>query len=245
MSTTVRSKCTLDLLPGMDGTGRMFEGFLPYLPESVDRVVVSFPTDRPMGYSELESVVEAALPASGPFVLLGESFSGPLALRIAAAGHPRLVGVVLVASFARVTLSKFGSSLRRLVGTWMFRLALPKWAIRRFLAGADAPPNLISDLQATVQSVSPSVMAHRVQEVLAVDARPLLPQIRVPVLLLSAGRDRLISSNTVHDFEVLGDRFECISIDAPHLILQCRPAEASRFIQTFIMSCTAVDEGHV
>jgi pimeloyl-ACP methyl ester carboxylesterase len=223
----------------MDGTGRMFERFVPCLPESIDRSVISYPTDRPLGYSDLESFIEALLPGSGPFALLGESFSGPLALRIAANGHPRLVGVVLVASFARATRSRFVKWLRYLIGSWMFRPALPGWAIRRFLTGSDAPPDLISELQGAVRSVSPSVMSRRLREVLAVDARPVLPQIRVPVLLLSADRDRLVSLRTMDDFKVLGERCGCASIDAPHLILQSRPAEACQIIESFVTRCMA------
>jgi pimeloyl-[acyl-carrier protein] methyl ester esterase len=187
-------------------------------------------------------MIERALPAEGRFVLLGESFSGPLALRIAARGHPRLAAVVLIASFARNPLPRVGAWLRPFVGSWCFRFAPPRWVIRRFLAGADAPSELIDDFQAAVWTVSAAVMAKRAKEVLAVDVRRLLPQIRVPVLLLSAARDRLVSSKTKADFAMLEERFEQISMDAPHLILQRRATEAVEAIDSFMKRKLHADE---
>jgi pimeloyl-ACP methyl ester carboxylesterase len=218
----------------MDGTGLLFEDFKAALPASIDPVVISYPVDQQLGYVELESYVERQLPSMGSFVLLGESFSGPVALAIAARGHPRLAAVILVASFARNPWSRAGKWLRPFVGSWCFRFLLPPWIIRRFLAGSDAPAVLIADFQAAVGTVSAAVLSRRAREILTVDLRPALSQIRVPVLLLSAARDRLVPANFRIEFGLLEDRFEHVSIDAPHLILQRRPAEAARVIESFL-----------
>src|SRR4051812_16660002 len=90
----------LILMPGMDGTGELFAPLLRALGNSIETTVLRYPTDEPLGYSELLPRVRAALPASGPFVLLGESFSGPLAIMIAAEAPAGLRGVILSASFA-------------------------------------------------------------------------------------------------------------------------------------------------
>jgi thioesterase domain-containing protein len=78
------------LLPGMDGTGDLFDPFreamgarMPHVP--ID--VVRYSGTELLGYGELERQVRAQLarlPEGEPFVLLGESFSGPLAISIAA-----------------------------------------------------------------------------------------------------------------------------------------------------------------
>jgi pimeloyl-ACP methyl ester carboxylesterase len=82
-SADVRSPI-LVLLPGLDGTGKLFAEFLKVIESRIDTLVVAYPSDTPMSYDELERLVLASLPADRPFVLLGESFSGPLAIRIAA-----------------------------------------------------------------------------------------------------------------------------------------------------------------
>lgn len=232
---------TLVLLPGMDGTGRMFAPFVRALSPFIHPDVISYPVDRSLGYAELESYVEQGLPAEGPIVLLGESFSGPLALRVAARGHPRLAAVVLVASFARSPLPIIGPWLRQCVGAWCFRFSPPDWIVRNYLAGRDAPDDLIAHFQDAVRTVSAAVMARRAKDVLAVDVRPLLSQIKVPVLLLTAARDRLVSQKAAADFRALGDRLEIVSMDAPHLILQRQPVAAAQAIEVFVrkLSCSA------
>jgi hypothetical protein len=69
---------TIVLLPGLDGTGDLFERFVAVAPSGVRPVVVSFP--HATSYPDLRSVVRHQLPSVGSFVVLGESFSGPLAM---------------------------------------------------------------------------------------------------------------------------------------------------------------------
>src|SRR5262245_10771883 len=89
---------TLVLLPGLDGTGQLFKGLLAALPSRFNPLVVSLPQRGDQCYATLAAYVAELLPAAGPFVLLGESFSGPLALRVAAKSDANLIAVVLVAS---------------------------------------------------------------------------------------------------------------------------------------------------
>ena len=88
----------LILLPGMDGTGQLFGPLLRILPPGLEAAVVAYPPDRPCGYAELLPLVEAAVPDGGEFLILGESFSGPLALLLAASRPRGLRGVILCAS---------------------------------------------------------------------------------------------------------------------------------------------------
>src|SRR5688572_4533538 len=100
----------LFLLPGLDGTATLHSAFAAAVSHAFDSVtVVSYPTDQALGYSALESLARAALPPVAPFVLLGESFSGPIALSIAADPPPNLVGLVLSTTFARSPVPIFSA----------------------------------------------------------------------------------------------------------------------------------------
>ena len=57
------------LLPGMDGTGDLFEPFLSVLPAGVEATVISYPRDRKLSYEQLEESVWEKLP-SEPFVIV-------------------------------------------------------------------------------------------------------------------------------------------------------------------------------
>ena len=75
---------SLVLLPGLNGTGDLFAPLLAKLPDSLSATVVRYPAAEPLDYLGHEAIARAALPTDRPFVLLGESFSGPIAIRIAA-----------------------------------------------------------------------------------------------------------------------------------------------------------------
>ncbi len=105
---------TLLLLPGMDGTGDLFDAFIAALPSAIDVVIVRYPRCEPLGYAELQALARAALPEKGPFVILGESFSGPIAISLAASAPSQLKGLVLCCSFARNPRPRL-SALRPLV----------------------------------------------------------------------------------------------------------------------------------
>jgi pimeloyl-[acyl-carrier protein] methyl ester esterase len=87
------------LLPGLDGTGELFQSFLKVLPSSLTPQVVSYPTEQYLTYKELASLVRSVLLPQEPFVLLGESFSGPLSIKVAALSPPNLRAIILWASF--------------------------------------------------------------------------------------------------------------------------------------------------
>jgi len=91
----------LVLLPGLDGTGLLFANFAASFGSDVKIIVVSYPSDAAHGYSELETITRSFLPRDLPFFLLGESFSGPIAISIAASHPPGLLGLILCCSFAR------------------------------------------------------------------------------------------------------------------------------------------------
>jgi len=89
------------VVPGMDGTGLMLAEFVEALGPKLPTTVLRYPTREALGYAELRARLQPELPRSGSFLLLGESFGGPLALSLAASQPSGLVGVVLCASFSQ------------------------------------------------------------------------------------------------------------------------------------------------
>ena len=75
---------TLILLPGLDGTGDFFQPLLDEIAGKIPTTVVRYPIDGGYDYDSCLEIVQAMLPADEKYVLLGESFSGPLAVTLAA-----------------------------------------------------------------------------------------------------------------------------------------------------------------
>ncbi|WP_437670362.1 alpha/beta fold hydrolase [Sorangium sp. So ce131] len=230
------------LLPGLDGTGALFEPFvsaLSALSADIAPEVVRYPADRALDYDALEALVAERLPARGPYVLLGESFSGPLALRLACRRPGGLVGVVLVATFVTNPVWLVPSLARHLVGPWLFRRRAPEFVSRHYLVGAGASAAWIERVAANVETVDPAVMAARVREVLSVDARALLQRCAVPLLYLGAAGDALVPPRVLREICRLRPDLECATVDAPHLVLQLAPEASAQAIEVFLRRVAA------
>lgn len=217
----------------MDGTGLLFAPLVAALPASLAPRVVAYPPDVPLGYDELDEIVGAALPTAGPFLLLGESFSGPLAIRAAARRPAGLAGVILVATFAT---SPYPRVLRRFVRPWMFRCG---GSLRsRVLLGSDPDRPVADILQKAVGSVTPDVFARRAREVLSVDATLALRACPVPILVLWGTRDRVVPGRSLARVREQVPEAKIVTLDAPHLVLQARPREAAQAIVAFAAGLT-------
>jgi pimeloyl-ACP methyl ester carboxylesterase len=225
------------LLPGLDGTARLFRRFLGSATGALDLRPVPYPTDRFLGYAELDTLVRGHFP-KGPFAILGESFAGPLALRLARRAPPNLVGVVLSATFHRQPARPVVARLSPLAPAF-FRLPLPPHVVRLLLAGADAQRALVEEVREAVALVEPRVMAARARAALEVDATEDLRACPVPLLFLGGRHDRLLRRQIPAEIRAIRPAAEVRLLDAPHLVLQRRPAEAMSLVEDFLQRASS------
>ncbi|MCV2362863.1 alpha/beta hydrolase [Paucibacter sp. DJ1R-11] len=223
---------TLVLLPGMDGTGDLFEPLIESLGADFKVLVVRYPEMQSLGYDDLVSYVGGLLPAKEPFVLLGESFSGPVAIKLAAASRPGLQGVILCCTFARnprPALAWLRGLLPSVPFTWIPSTLL-SWA----LLGSFAKGTLRSLLKEAVGRVSPSVMRARVRAVLEVDVTVELSQMRVPCLYLQASADRVVPARAATLIRSVLASVQLVRLDAPHCLLQGVPEKSADALASFV-----------
>ena len=224
----MNSELTVVLLPGLDGTGRLFQRFVERTPAQYRTEVVSYPGDLELDYAQLESRVRTELPPSAPYIIVGESFSGPLAVVLAARPTGALRGIVMVASF--VTPPAHGL-WKYLPWRLVFRFPLPAQILRQVLAPADT--ELAKDMRAIARSVSPRVLASRVRLTLAVDMRAELAKSTVPVLYLQAMRDLVVPARCLRAIMSLRSDVIVARLAKAHPILQLEPDGAWRAIEAF------------
>lgn len=222
------------LLPGLDGTGELLHEFAAALPERLNPVIVSYPLDQVLTYRQLEDYVTARLPASGRVVLLGESFSGPIALRVAEHFGERLAAVILVATFVRNPVRWLPGRLRGLVGEWVFRVEPTDALLRFWCAGDDAPAELLEQLRAALRLPAPEVLAGRVRELLVVDATQALLRCPAPILYLGGRHDRLVRRSATAKLQSIRPDLDIVWLEAPHLVLQRQPQAAASIIDHFV-----------
>lgn len=224
---------TLVLLPGMHGSGHLFAPLVRELPDHIRPLPVSYPPDRPLDYQGHLEIVMAALPVDEPFVLLGESFSGPLALMAAERKPKGLCGVILCATFVTCPLSLPASVAGLLVSAGLFRMKSNPLFLRMLL-GKNAPEELNHLFFQALDTVRPEVLAARANAVLELDCTTALRDCLVPILAIQAGNDRIVSRRSTELTRSIRPDASVVEICGPHLILQCATAEAARVICRFI-----------
>jgi pimeloyl-ACP methyl ester carboxylesterase len=223
---------TIVLLPGMDGTGDLFTAFVQVLPEHFEPLIVRYPNNTPLNYDQLTEFVRAHLPASRPFVLLGESFSGPIAIRLAAEQPENLRALILCASFARNPRPAL-APLRNAIGFLPMNATLNSFA-SRWTLGRFSTAVLRRELEHAISLVSPSIMRARLRAVVDVDVTDAVQRIRAPILYLRATHDALVPKAAGQLIQSLQPKMDIQEISAPHFLLQTAPREAARAIQTFL-----------
>ncbi|MFA5191371.1 MAG: alpha/beta hydrolase [Verrucomicrobiia bacterium] len=228
-------KTRVVLLPGLHGTHDLFEPLLQHCPPEFDPLVISHPRDRELSYEELAGEVRTQITGYSPMILLGESYSGPLALRLASERPEGLVAVVLVGTFVLPPGPRWA---RFLPWELIFRMRTPIYVLRALVGGSPEDVAMVVKTAAILKNVSASVLATRLRSTLTVDARPWLAACPVPILYLAGAKDLVVRRHCLKS--ILRHRPDVVSRTLPtsHFILQLAPADAWKAITEFLQGET-------
>ncbi|MEO6104695.1 MAG: hypothetical protein ABIP44_13795 [Pseudoxanthomonas sp.] len=221
----------LCLLPGLDGTGLLYGALEAELSCDHDLQVIGYPPDRFGGYQALADEVSGRLPLDRGFVIVAESFAGPLAILIAARKPAGLLGVVIAASFLHQPVRASGF-LARLLNAMPSSLPLPLGIIEHVLMGRWKNSAIRQGLDVALSSVEASVLKARLKAALLIDARGMFAQVEVPVLNIRATRDGLLQRRANFDFDA--GCCERVELEAPHFVFQAVAREAADTIRSFV-----------
>ncbi|KAB8064865.1 alpha/beta fold hydrolase [Janthinobacterium violaceinigrum] len=228
----------LVLLPGMDGTASLFRHFEAALhaQAAIGTRAIAYPA-VPLDYAALEAFVRERLPRDRPFVVLAESFSGPLGAALRAAPPPGMQALVLCCSFVRNPRPML-APLRHLLDLLPFG-ALPGFALRQALLAPYATPQLQAELAGALAQVPPGVLRQRLRAVLETDASRSFARGSLPVLYLRAHHDRLVPPANALHIARLAPGTQLADIAAPHMLLQAAPAAAAGAVAAFVNALSA------
>lgn len=216
------------LLPGLDGTATLRRAIAERLGLSRPVTVIVYADDPALDYKALDGFVRARLPA-GRFVVLGESFSGPVAIRLAHDEPDRVAGLVLASTFA---YSPWPSWLSPAVSLLDARFC-PDYLAELVLLGDRATPELRQLLREVVKALPRRVLQARSREALAVDVSELLSTSSCPALCLAGDSDWLIQRRCSALIGVLRPDCEMVVFDGAHNLLMTHVDEATLAINQF------------
>jgi len=218
------------LLPGLDGTGMLFENFIQAAPPDLDLYSVRFPHEA-LSYADLAERVAPTLRLDADTFLLAESFSGPLAILLAA--RHRVTGLVLCNSFVVAPRPKALALFARSI---VFRIRPPGTLLPRYLVGSTASDTLVEQVRAAIAEVPPATLAFRMRLVLRADVTDALRRSSIPILYLRSTEDRLVRNASVDTLVAVAPGHVAVApVRGPHLLLQAAPDAAWPAIRKFIL----------
>lgn len=219
------------MLPGFHGSAKLFSSLVKALGDAIDV--------HPLGFKSYDSLTEHAdaisplLPQEGSF-LLAESFSGLIALQLAARQPGRFKGLILSATFAQspfLALCKIGA---RLPTSCYKPNPVRQLILKHFCLNGIHNPSLEVEILQAVNEVEPTAVKKRFRVLASADLTGLLPTITTPVLILESSCDRIVPTSRIDALLAGLPNAQRRKISGPHLILQTKPLIAATAIKEFI-----------
>ena len=218
------------IFPGLDGTGDLTTDFATGHWSGLAVKVVPIPKHGPQDYPTLVERITPELP-EGPLILVGESFSGPLAMKLAEQERLRVRALVIAGGFCTSPVS---AGFALIPMRPLFLIRPPATVLRKFLAGPDAPKELVARLSQAIRSVPSAILAERVRVILTLEENDCPAPADVPTLLLQAKQDTMIPWETQSRLERHFPEPAVVWIDSPHLLLATRPEACREAVLGFL-----------
>ena len=186
------------LIPGLDGTGRLYYRQIEALAHKYRVRPWDFGPgadfDLASLVGELGQATATELP--GSMLLVGESFGGPVAIAYVLRYPERVRRLILVNTFPY-----YSRQLRLVLGIGLSGLLTLDLArrvkdlvVNRILADEGISEEDRLRYKEIVATIGLESYRRRLQLLRQIDLRPQLTEIRIPVALLAAGRDKIVPS---------------------------------------------------
>lgn len=218
---------TIVLLPGLNGTQNLFKPLVDKAPSNFNIITIAFPSQEHYSYQQLiQYVLEKISHLDGEFALLGESFSGPLALFVAQTKPKNLMGIILVATFITAPTIQVARFL-----PWSFGFQLLKFASSVFCR--NQPASVIGMVFSELQTLEPKILAERVQSIFTVDAKAALRDRSAPIVYFRGKKDFVVPKKNINQILSIKRDVKVVEFNTDHFLLQSAPAEAWDAISSF------------
>ncbi|MFC5049854.1 alpha/beta fold hydrolase [Rubritalea spongiae] len=220
---------TYTFFPGLHGTSALFTPLVEALGD-VPIELINYPTDISQSYDSLLDWTSKNIDWTIPRSLVAESFSGPLALRIAELQSHSVRALTLAASFCA---SPTNPSLALLPLRPLMLLRPTKGALRHFLIGEEASEQEVEELRNTVRSIPAKILSQRIRAILSLEENQCPKLENLPIQILQAQNDTMIHWEAQNQLRMQYEHATTHWLDAPHLILQTHPRECAILIKEF------------
>lgn len=227
----------LVLLPGFDGSGRLYVRFCEQFSD-IKTIILTYPPDKALTYNELCEHLESQLP-DDRFVLFGESFGGPLAMLLSEKAGPKLAGIILCVTFIKNPRPYLTKIIRPILRPNHLQRGIPRWYVRTFLLNGNEDEFLMNMIMSANHGLTADVIYTRLREIADIDVTHIVKECDLPILYLRATRDRLVYKNSMELIQKYGQNVQAIEYDSPHMLLNTHPKKVASKIRQFVKEVSA------
>jgi len=190
----------LILLPGLDGTGNLFEPLINEIQNERSIEVISYPLNEALTYSELVSFV----------------------------GN-KIEGIILVASFITPPHKHLLKLSSLLPVKSLLKFEIPNFLIRRYCLGSEVAESVIIKFKSIIKLVNPNVLVHRINEIKKLTNKELLSNNSCKITYIQALNDKLVQNRCLKELSSVVT-LETEVVAGPHFLLQAKPKECAKII---------------
>ncbi|WP_412973284.1 alpha/beta fold hydrolase [Glaciecola sp. MF2-115] len=211
------------LLPGMDGTGVMFEPFVKSLPNSANVQIAKLIQEKDVSFAEQASALLSNIKKDT--VIVGESYSGLIAHEIGKLAPDSVKHIVYAASFLEPPsiLAKFGNLMPK---TLLNYSLYPETVVKEILFGKYKSKYLMGLFRRAMSDVPLDLLEFRIKQI--ANLKQLKCNSDIPATYLQAKQDKLVSENAAKVFKKAYSNLKLKRVDGSHFVLQTNPQECSR-----------------
>jgi pimeloyl-[acyl-carrier protein] methyl ester esterase len=218
------------LLPGLDGTGTLFSPLLCALSE-MNCEVLSLPKTGSQDYLSIAKNIKSKLPKED-FILVAESFSGPIGATLAKEQIVNLKGIVFVATFLTAPNKLLLAFAKFLPLKLLLKLPFSKFSLKLLFLGSDASNKLVNLFKATISKLPTSLIKARLSSIYSLSHNS--QTVDLPTLYIQATLDKLVKPKKIDEFKNNYKNLAIKEVEGPHFILQSRPKQCAEIILAFV-----------
>ncbi len=219
----------LMLLPGLDGTGKLFEPLLSEIQNERTIEVISYPDDKELTYSELLSYVDKIIQNENSIYIIAESFSGSIALKLLKKHKNIIKGIILIASFITPPSKYLLKISNFLPVKSILKINIPNFLIRHYCLGYETTNKQINQFKKNIKLVNSNVLAFRLKELLKLKKKEHTTSYNCKIIYIQASNDKLVSSHCLKELSSIF-KIEIAVIKGSHFLLQTKPIECADII---------------
>ena len=223
---TLMKKIKLILVPGLDGSGELFNSFVSHLPQ-FDCLIIKLPASGKQDYTSLVEWLHSQLPEDD-FLLIAESFSGPIVAMLAEKELQNLKSIIFVATFLSPPNRLLLSIAKRLPLKLLAKMPLSSFFHKRLLLGVNAETNLLNQFKDIISRLPNSLISARIEAIQNLNMKCFIS--KIPCLYLQASADKLLSESKYREFKQYFVNIALRKVDGPHFILQACPKGCAELV---------------